>query len=148
MLSSAECKPRVMPCKAVFLATSILQASLKMARGTGLQIVCLPKENTFMPSSCGLQGACVAGNQTMLVMEYVEGGDLWRALQRPGSRVAVWQPQGRKVALDIARGLCFLHAHSIVYAHPLLLSPDVKWHCLPLPCLSEDGILFSVSLLT
>ena len=50
----------------------------------------------------------------MLVMEFVEGGDLWRNLQRPGSRVGKWHLQGRKVALDIARGLCFLHAHSIV----------------------------------
>lgn len=50
----------------------------------------------------------------MLVMEYVEGGDLWRALQREGSRVRSWAQQGNRVALDIARGLCFLHAHSIV----------------------------------
>lgn len=48
------------------------------------------------------------------VMEYVEGGDLWRALQREGSRVRSWAQQGNRVALDIARGLCFLHAHSIV----------------------------------
>lgn len=56
----------------------------------------------------------MSGNRTMLVMEYVEGGDLWRALQREGSRVRSWMQQGRRVALDIARGLCFLHAHSIV----------------------------------
>ena len=61
-----------------------------------------------------LQGACISGDKTMLVMEFVEGGDLWRNLQRPGSRVGKWHLQGRKVALDIARGLCFLHAHSIV----------------------------------
>ena len=61
-----------------------------------------------------LQGACVSGSKTMLVMEFVEGGDLWRNLQRPGTRVGNWRLPGRKVALDIARGLCFLHAHSIV----------------------------------
>lgn len=64
-------------------------------------------------SAC-LQGACMSGSQTMLVMEFVEGGDLWRNLQRPGTRVGNWRLHGRKVALDIARGLCFLHAHSIV----------------------------------
>ncbi|BDA50936.1 probable serine/threonine-protein kinase DDB_G0267514 at C-terminar half [Coccomyxa sp. Obi] len=74
------------------------------------------------------QGACVSGNRTMLVMEYVEGGDLWRALQREGSRVRSWMQQGRRVALDIARGLCFLHAHSIVLfdlkSHNVLLTRD------------------------
>jgi hypothetical protein len=69
----------------------------------------------------------VAGNKTMLVMEYVEGGDLWRALQRQGSRVGQWSLQGRRVALDIARGLCFLHAHSIV--------------CVPLPVCLPQGPL-------
>ena len=64
--------------------------------------------------SAWLQGACVSGSKTMLVMEFVEGGDLWRNLQRPGTRVGNWRLHGRKVALDIARGLCFLHAHSIV----------------------------------
>ena len=69
---------------------------------------------SLMYVSACLQGACVSGSKTMLVMEFVEGGDLWRNLQRPGTRVGNWRLHGRKVALDIARGLCFLHAHSIV----------------------------------
>ena len=57
----------------------------------------------------------MAAGRTMLVMEFVEGGDLWRALQR-GAAAAGWRQQGRRIAQDIARGLCFLHARSIVYA--------------------------------
>ena len=73
----------------------------------------------------------MAGTRTMLVMEYVEGGDLWRALQRGAPGVSVWRAQGRRVALDIARGLCFLHARNIVYAPPPSRSQNGRhegWH--------------------
>ncbi|KAL6772225.1 hypothetical protein ACKKBG_A29430 [Auxenochlorella protothecoides x Auxenochlorella symbiontica] len=63
-------------------------------------------------------GACIQGEEAMLVTEFMEFGDLWRAatLRSPrGDRIFGWWGRGRKVALDIARGLHFLHSRSIVH---------------------------------
>ena len=55
----------------------------------------------------------------MLVTEYMSGGDLWHALGRPVVSRAVfgWHVWGHKVAIDLARGLHFLHSRvpSIVH---------------------------------
>ncbi len=41
------------------------------------------------------------------------GGDLRGALDKDARRDLVWERKGRKVALDIARGLHFLHSHDV-----------------------------------
>lgn len=55
----------------------------------------------------------------MLVTEYLARGDLWHALQRlhpeGGAGIFAWNRWGRRIALDIARGLCFLHGLGIVH---------------------------------
>ena len=55
----------------------------------------------------------------MLITEYMSGGDLWHALGRPAVSRAVfgWHVWGHKVAIDLARGLHFLHSRvpSIVH---------------------------------
>ena len=71
----------------------------------------------------------------MLVTEFMELGDLYRALQaddKPGDRRFSWyrtSPAGertvnglsKRIALDIVRGLAFLHSRSIVhFGGPLL----------------------------
>ncbi len=68
----------------------------------------------------------------MLVTEYLARGDLWHALQRlpadGGPGIFAWHRWGRRIALDIARGLCFLHGLGIVHfdlkSHNILLAAD------------------------
>ncbi|KAK9825358.1 hypothetical protein WJX81_003161 [Elliptochloris bilobata] len=65
-------------------------------------------------------GACLETQPPMLVMEYMGGGDLFSALQSSaqGSGAAhplSWWRRGRIVALDIARGLHFLHSEHVVH---------------------------------
>ncbi len=67
-------------------------------------------------------GACLQEGQTVLVTEYMENGDLFRALAEdaggrfgwyrragPSGRPAPNTGLARRVALDVARGLFFLH---------------------------------------
>lgn len=68
----------------------------------------------------------------LLVTEFLPGGDLWHALGKPSvSRpIFAWHVWGHKVALDIARGLHFLHsrarpiAHFDLKSHNILLAAD------------------------
>ncbi|KAK9832049.1 hypothetical protein WJX81_002111 [Elliptochloris bilobata] len=52
----------------------------------------------------------------MLVLEFMEGGDLWSALRGADNAEMRWYARGRSLALDVARGLHFLHEHKIVHA--------------------------------
>lgn len=63
----------------------------------------------------------------MLVTELMERGDLYSLLGRHQGRFA-WHRLGRCVALDVARGLSFLHSRNIVHfecaaPQPLHLPP-------------------------
>ena len=65
----------------------------------------------------------------MLVTELMEGGDLFRALSSPHARkMLAWCCCGRKVAMDIARGLHFLHSHRVVHLD-LKVSGHTWWLC-------------------
>ena len=57
--------------------------------------------------------------RVMLVTEYMSGGDLWHALGKPAVSRAVfgWHVWGHKVAVDLARGLHFLHSRSPTIVH-------------------------------
>ena len=69
----------------------------------------------------------------MLVTELMESGDLWHALlQYKESGVLSWYRRGRRIAVEIARGLHFLHRHNIVHfvSSPALLANHVvKFSC-------------------
>ena len=59
----------------------------------------------------------------MLVLEFMEGGDLWSALRGPHRDELQWYGRGRALALDIARGLHFLHEHkagSLLHIQPYI----------------------------
>lgn len=61
-------------------------------------------------------GACLQNQASaMLVMEYMAGGDLQRALQRDDAAEYSWERHGRQVATDVTRGLHFLHASGIIH---------------------------------
>ncbi|KAL4513651.1 hypothetical protein Ndes2437A_g00560 [Nannochloris sp. 'desiccata'] len=52
----------------------------------------------------------------LLVTELMEGGDLRRALNNPATAEKLyWHNSGKRVALDIARGLTSLHAVNVVH---------------------------------
>lgn len=52
----------------------------------------------------------------LLVTELMEGGDLRRALNNPETKEALaWHRGGKRVALDIARGLTALHAVHVIH---------------------------------
>ncbi|KAL4436406.1 hypothetical protein ABPG77_009968 [Micractinium sp. CCAP 211/92] len=63
-------------------------------------------------------GACLDGPAPMLVTEFMEFGDLWRALplkNAAGQRIFAWHKRGRRVLYDVAKGLCYLHHRRIVH---------------------------------
>ena len=71
--------------------------------------------------------ACLQVGQPILVTEYLENGDLYKAINsQQGNRYHWYRMQvdgkplpnsgmGRRVALDVARGLHFLHTRKIVH---------------------------------
>lgn len=62
-------------------------------------------------------GACLEREHAMLVLEYMEGGDLYQAIQENTYPVDTgllsWYQKGSTIALDIAKGLVFLHSHEV-----------------------------------
>lgn len=68
-------------------------------------------------------GAAVQENDVMLVTEYMPQGDLFHALQGPRSSYYRWTSRGKYIALDIARGLVYLHSSKIVHCD--VKSPNI-----------------------
>ena len=64
-------------------------------------------------------GACLEREHAMLVLEYMEGGDLYQAIQTNSypldTRLLSWYQKGGGIALDIAKGLVFLHQHEVIF---------------------------------
>ncbi|KAK9812123.1 hypothetical protein WJX73_009346 [Symbiochloris irregularis] len=72
-------------------------------------------------------GAAYHGPEILLVTEFCERGDLYNAIgNQPGEHIAgefCWYRRGQEIALDVARGLFFLHSRRIV--HNDVKSPNV-----------------------
>ena len=75
--------------------------------------------------------------QMMLVMEYMAGGDLARALNRDcrGAREYGWYGKGRFILLGIARGLAFIHAQKVIHLTVVitckrLVATSTSFYCL------------------
>ncbi|CAL8471975.1 g11517 [Coccomyxa elongata] len=60
-------------------------------------------------------GASLAGDQIMLVTEYMPRGDLWRALSQDSTHHFSWRNMGWQVALHIARGLHHMHSRKVMH---------------------------------
>jgi hypothetical protein len=61
-------------------------------------------------------GACLEEEDVaMLVMEFCSGGDLRQAFSRDETGEYAWCGRGRGIALDIARGLHFLHTSQVIH---------------------------------
>ncbi len=71
-----------------------------------------------------LYGACLDSTCPMLVLEYMEGGDLQSCILQdcyPNSIGAFrWYKKGGRVALDVAKGLVFLHEQKVRLRHEFL----------------------------
>eukprot|EP00884_Botryococcus_braunii_P016769 jgi/Botrbrau1/3776/Bobra.0183s0011.1 len=60
-------------------------------------------------------GACLKVERPLLVTEFMQGGDLYNAFSRDHNGVLLWYKRGRKIALDIARGLHKMHSQRIIH---------------------------------
>lgn len=48
-----------------------------------------------------------------LIMEYVPHGNLFKSIQQDSRGTLQWWDRGRHVALDIAKGLAYLHSRKV-----------------------------------
>ncbi|ESQ36134.1 hypothetical protein EUTSA_v10006761mg [Eutrema salsugineum] len=102
------------------------------------------------PNLVKLYGCCVEGNQLILVYEYLENNCLSRALfgQEVSARLKLDWSTRKKIFLDIAKGLTFLHeesrikiVHRDIKASNVLLDKDLnaKISDFGLAKLNDDG---------
>ncbi len=77
-------------------------------------------------------GTHIPTNQFMLVMELMEGGTLYDAIANDDmhNRMFGWWRRGKSIALDIARGLAYLHSRNITHmdmkSANVLLTRDMR----------------------
>lgn len=64
------------------------------------------------PNIVNFLGAVISADQTMLITEYMEGGNLARNL---GVGKVGWYKRGKSIALEVARGLVYLHSRRIIH---------------------------------
>ena len=57
-----------------------------------------------------------------LVMEYVPHGNLFQSIQHDSKGTLQWWDRGRHVALDIAKGLAYLHSRKVCVSLNVCLS--------------------------
>lgn len=64
-------------------------------------------------------GACLDPACPMLVLEYMEGGDLQSCILQDSYPDSIgkfrWYKKGARLALDVAKGLVFLHEQKVGY---------------------------------
>ena len=58
-------------------------------------------------------GACLKTESTVLVVEYMPGGDLMEALAEDRRGELKWMRRGHNIALDLARALVYLHKNKV-----------------------------------
>ena len=113
-----------------------------------MQEIAVLRSLSFDRNLVQFYGACLEREHAMLVLEYMEGGDLYQAIQENSypldTRLLSWYQKGGQIALDIAKGLVYLHQNQVrfVVSHNPL-------HCIPaepeLPCSSSHfAALWSV----
>lgn len=61
-------------------------------------------------------GVCIEDGNLMVVMELMEGGDLENALLHKNSRGHFsWKRYGKRIAMDIIKGLIYIHSKNIIH---------------------------------
>ena len=78
----------------------------------------------------------------MLVLEYMEGGDLYQAIQENSYPVDTgllsWYQKGSTIALDIIKGLVFLHSREVSHTLHATQSYSRTWATCPAPVLESQ----------
>lgn len=59
-------------------------------------------------------GVMMQPQSMSLVMEYVPHGNLFKSIQQDSKGTLQWWDRGRHVALDIAKGLAYLHSRKVI----------------------------------
>lgn len=68
------------------------------------------------PNIVQFMGVCFHPKHGMLMlMELMQGGDLYAAMHNDTKDLVRWSKCGRQVAIDIVKALCFLHANNIIH---------------------------------
>ena len=107
----ARCVPRLLAAIRQ-LSAAAAAATARLCANTNTPHPCSPprpRQDTNLAHS--LSVATVASNRPFA--EYMEGGDLRAALNDDPEGELRWYNRGQSIALDIARGLHFLHSHDV-----------------------------------
>ena len=73
-----------------------------------------------------------------LVMEYVPHGNLFKSIQQDSKGTLQWWDRGRHVALDIAKGLAYLHSRKVI-SNVTFMSKSSITLLWPPSCLYANG---------
>lgn len=76
---------------------------------------CYTMESLRHPNIVMFLGACTKPPNLAIVLEYCSRGSLWSALQNPDLKLS-WEDR-RRMALDTARGVNYLHSFSTPVLH-------------------------------
>ncbi|PRW50855.1 serine threonine- kinase isoform A [Chlorella sorokiniana] len=117
--SSSNQAPKAPASRELQAKAPIMPAALKVM-DTGdvnafLKEVSVMQRLADCPQVVTLHGACVVGQQLVVAMELIQGGDLRAALSGERALELSWRRRGRQVALDIAAGLAHLHASNVMH---------------------------------
>jgi len=114
--------------KGIFRGTEV---AIKVVQGGKAELQSFENEAKMLaslrhPNICLFMGACLDNNLKFwtIVTEFVARGSLWDVLREHG---VDWNYTNRKlqIALQIARGLAYLHAHSPPIIHRDCKSPNI-----------------------
>ncbi|DBA72727.1 TPA: hypothetical protein ACH3X2_010123 [Trebouxia sp. C0005] len=97
------------------VVVKVLTHSTNLARQDLRKEVDVLKSVSYDRNVVQFYGTCPLGSQTMLVLEYMEGGDLRHALTNSSNGELQWRKKGAMIALDLVRGLHFLHSHGVMH---------------------------------
>ncbi|KAL3148304.1 hypothetical protein ABBQ38_013768 [Trebouxia sp. C0009 RCD-2024] len=97
------------------VVVKVLGSSTNLAREDLRKEVEVLKSVSYDRNVVQFYGTCPHGNQSMLVLEYMEGGNLRQALTNNSDGALKWHNKGASIALDIVRGLHFLHSHGVMH---------------------------------